>query len=534
MEKLERFITAHLELGEWTVDETGVYKSGKNDGRLYASYIPIVPYAILVNKDTGIEKVDLAFFKNNRWNHVITDRSIVASQNKIVLLADKGIEVSSVTARTLVEYIYSVTARSLDKLQTRVAKTVMGWDEEDGKLRFMPYTKDLVFDGEENFKYLHRSISRKGTLQEWVDFFRPLRNNLAFRLTMAASFASPLIQLVGENSFVYLLRGGTGSGKTVALMCAMSIFGDPSMGKMTRTMNMTTNSMLTTASFLNNLPFGGDELQTIKSRWQNYDQLVMCVTEGIDRGRMRGTEMTETKSWRCSFVFTGEDSIVKANSGAGAKNRCIEVETMSKLIEDGNATANFVREHYGCAGREYIASVMEQADTLRTEYSRIVKDLLLLPIATTDKQAGAMALILLGDRIASELFWAGEEQIQYKEIERYLAPSVEVDISERAYDYICDIISANNANFGEEARICWGEKSGDSVYINRTILVEQLNNAGYDFNAVRSAWAENGYITKCADGKYRHMKRINRISTSCILLNLGRQGSRQGEEVDII
>ena len=105
-------------------------------------------------------------------------------------------------------------------------------------------------------------------------------------MMMAASFASPIIEKVNALPFVFHLWGGTGSGKSVALMAAMSVWGNPSMGKMVRTMNMTSNSMLSTAAFLKNIPFAGDELQTIKSKWDNYDKLIMCITEGVDRGRM--------------------------------------------------------------------------------------------------------------------------------------------------------------------------------------------------------------------------------------------------------
>ena len=121
---------------------------------------------------------------------------------------------------------------------------------------------------------------------------------------MASSFASPLVERLGILPFVVHVWGGTGAGKTVGIMAAMSVWGNPEIGKLVRSMNATQVSLGRTASFLHSVPFAGDELQTIKSRWDNYDQLIMFLTEGIDRGRGKAYGgIEELKQWRCCFRF---------------------------------------------------------------------------------------------------------------------------------------------------------------------------------------------------------------------------------------
>lgn len=189
---------------------------------------------------------------------------------------------------------------------------------------------------------------------------------------MAASFASVLVAKVGALPFVFHLWGGTGTGKTVALKIAMSIWGNPKMGKLVRTMNMTVNSMMSTAAFLNSLPFAGDELQTIKSRWENYDQLIMRITEGIDRGRMNDKgKQGETKTWACSFLFTGEDPCTRLNSGGGVKNRVIEAEVTEPMFSktEGNEVSVFVEKSYGTAGKKFVEYV-SGIDNLQENMSR--------------------------------------------------------------------------------------------------------------------------------------------------------------------
>lgn len=483
-----------------------IYKGGKVVATTTetASPIPVIPTALLENMDSHTEKLELSFYKHKRWQSLITERSVTANRNSIIKLADKGIEVNSDNANLLVKYIADVVAWSLPYLPHKPAKSVMGWVDNE----FMPYTDKIVFDGDDQFKYLYKSISQKGTLEKWVDFIAPLRKNLELRLCMAAAFASPLIELIGENPFVFHLWGGTGSGKTIALMVAMSIFGDPSMGKMTRTMNMTANSMLTTAAFLRNLPFAGDELQTIKSRWSNYDNLIMCITEGIDRGRMSFDKINEMRSWKCSFIFSGEEPCIKQASGGGAKNRVIEVECKDKLVTNGNATANFVRTHYGCAGKPYIEKL--KTVDVSSAYNKIFNELM-DSYDTTEKQAGSMAIMLAADRIASELFWPAERPITVSDVTQYLASASEVDVTERAYQYICGVIAENQSNFYDTSKQLWGCFEGDCVYFNKTVLCRIMDEAGFDFDAVKAKWAKKSYIDRNAQGKFHHCKSIGGV-----------------------
>ena len=497
----------NIALGDWTIDDHGVqreksvYKHGKvvDSYTEVASPIPIIPTAILENVDTNTEKLELSFFKHNRWQTLITERSVTANRSAIIKLADRGLEVNSDNAGTLVKYIADVVAGSLFCLPHKPAKSVMGWVDDE----FMPYTDKIAFDGDEQFKHLYRAISKKGKLSDWVEFVRPLRASIDLRLCMAAAFASPLIELIGENPFVFHLWGGTGSGKSVSIMVAMSIWGDPTMGKLTRTMNMTANSMLSTAAFLRNLPFAGDELQTIKSRWQNYDNLIMCITEGVDRGRMSYDKVNETRAWKCSFLFTGEEPCIKQASGGGAKNRVIEIECKDRIVEDGNGVANFVRAHFGCAGEPYVEQIKEEdvSEWYKGMFKAIIDS-----TDTTDKQAGAMALMLVADTIASIMFWPDEDLLSIADIKGYLASSSEVDVAERAYHYVRNAIAENISCFSGESRQTWGSTAGDYAYINKNVLSRIMDEVGFDFDAVKAKWAERGYIEKNTQGKYHHSR----------------------------
>lgn len=152
----------------------------------------------------------------------------------------------------------------------------MGWIGAD----FAPYTKELVYDGDNNFKDVYEAVSTKGDYEEWKREIRILRSkSKVLQFIIATAFASPLIKPLGLNAYIVHLWGGTGVGKTVALMVAMSVWGNPAMGKLTRTLNATQVALARYASFVSSIPFAGDELQTIKNRWDSFDNLVMYLTE---------------------------------------------------------------------------------------------------------------------------------------------------------------------------------------------------------------------------------------------------------------
>lgn len=327
---------------------------------------------------------------------------------------------------------------------------------------------------------------------------------------MAASFASPMVELIGENPFVVHLFAPTGQGKTVTLMVAMSIWGDPTNGKLTRSLNMTMNSMLSTTAFLNNLPFAGDELQTLKSRWnKSYDQIIMQLTEGVDRGRMNGSILLRTKTWKNAFIFTGEDPIIKASSGGGTTNRVIQIEADGKLIRNGNKTANFIKHNYGLIGREWIELLRSEPNL--TELYNVVFSEIISKCQTTVKQAGAAAILLIADNLASERFFPGERKLWIDDIIPYLATIQQVDIADRAWQFIGDYLSEHAENFKDDAKIQWGRTEGnDTVYVNKTVLLKAMSDAGYDFDAVKKRWAADGRLESGQQGMAHYMS-INGI-----------------------
>lgn len=512
----------NLKCGKWECNDTGVTKSIMGAGMIPQTVVacshPILPVERLINVDSETEKIKIAFFKDNKWQNITVERSIVANKSNIIQLSDRGIEVNSENAKDLVSYIADVVSLNAKEIPVSKSTDRLGWIENE----FAPYVNNLKYDGDIAFKDVYASVKETGNYEEWKELCRQIREESKIaHLLLASSFASVLNEILGVLPYVVHIWGGTGTGKTVGLMLAMSVWGNPEVGKLVRTLNATQVALARYAAFVHDIPFAGDELQTIKNRWDSFDNLVMYLTEGVDRGRGKAYGGIETlKEWNCCFLFTGEEPITKATSGGGVKNRVIEVEATEKVITDGNFVSNFVRKNYGHAGKEFIANIPKQEE-LQKKYREIFQEIL-KNTDTTDKQAMAMATILLGDEISTDLIFK-DKKLTIEDVKSWLTSSKEVDVSARAYEWTMNWISQNINKFKEnESGEIWGKYIEDQniCLVNKTVYTNELNKAGFDFNAVIRNFSERNQIEKNSQGKFTHFTKAFGIKGAYIKFRL--------------
>lgn len=537
-------ITEEYATGKWLADDTGVFRVvsenailGK-ESKVCACPHPILPVERLVNVDSGREKITLAYYKDRKWSRITVDRTMVANRSKIVDLSGTGIEVTSETAKELVSYIADCVTLNPDKVPCVRSVSHMGWTE-DG---FAPYS-GVRFDGDEGMRPLFQAISCKGTLDEWREFVGGLRDrSKLLRMQMAASFASPLVELCNAPCFIFHIWGGTGAGKTVGLMTAMSIWGDPQMGKLVRKMDNTSANFGTVSGFLYSLPFAGDELQEIKDTYNGYDKLVMKVCMGSEKGRnLSGNAVAESKSWHNAFLFTGEDSILRSQSGGGVYNRVISVDVGNeKIILDGPGVLQFIFKHFGCAGKPYIDAVTQYRDQMVDAMKQLVRQAV-DEADTTEKQAIPAALMALADGIATKLFWPGRPALTIRDFYPYLSTKDEVDVAIRAYDWTLNWVGANTTRFirksgdstdSPQNGEIWGQLNVDCVMINRAILEREWKNEGFDYAAISRQLAGKNLLIKNKEGKFTHPTRLMGALVRCVKLVLPDDPDESVGEID--
>ena len=246
-----------------------------------------------------------------------------------------------------------------------------------------------------------------------------MRGNRYLRTFLSASFASVLLEPLGLQNFIVHLWGRTGAGKSVALMLAASVWGDPE-GRLFGTMNGTLNYFQSQASMMRNIPLFLDELQTVRESLGNYDKLIMQLGVGVGRGRAnRSGEAKEAVVWRNAALCTGEEPLIKPNSGAGAVNRVLQIcvdELESDLIADCASAVSILRSNYGHAGARFVQSLQEEdgrlsgkiVDMMRENFAEYHQNIL-RATPTSGKQAAILAAILTADDIAEITVYQSEE-----------------------------------------------------------------------------------------------------------------------------
>lgn len=519
-----------LNCGTWESTDWGIYRETTMGGREFACAHPIMPVERLVNIDTGEVKVKLAYKrsgKDKKWLTTIVGKDTISTARSITALATQGISVTSSTASTLVDYLNDMENLNYDIIPERKSIGRLGYIPGEG---FSPYVQDVIFDGDASFRHLYESVSQNGIVTAWHDCIMECRRmSVTARILIAASFASPILSIVGALPFfVHLWGVDSGTGKTVALMAAASVWGNPSLGSYVQTFNATQVGQERTAAFLNHLPFCIDELQLTKDSHGKTNFDVYQLAQGVGRSRGKrsgGVEMTPT--WSCCFLTTGESPIFGNSAGAGAVNRVIDIECTAgdAVITDGQRISGILKQNYGFAGYAFVKKLYESEETLnqvREIYNENFRDL--RQGDSTEKQAMAAAAILTADFLACHwIFDDFSTALTAEEIGKFLASKEAVSAGKRAYDWLCDWVSSNANHFYSDSGVpiveAYGVLEGGVVYINRGVFNRVISEAGFSGSATLSYLKSNRLIDTKKKG-YTKCKRVGGVLTECVVLSL--------------
>lgn len=503
-----------LETGLWRADDIGV-----SQGDDVACVHPIMPVQRLVNVDTGMEKLEIIFRRGASWRHVVVDKQTIASANKIVALAENGIAVTSESAKALVRYLHDVENMNYDILPEKPSIGRLGHIPGHG---FSPYVDGLEFDGDAAFRDVFNAVRPAGSFDAWIKQITRMRAySLSAKIVIAASFASALVDPFGLLPFFVHLWGTTsGTGKTVALMAAASVWANPTMGRYVKTFDSTGVGYEIYAGFLNSLPMIIDELQLARDERGNTKFNVYKLAEGV--GRLRGNRargIDQTLTWRNCIITSGETPLTQDNSGAGALNRIIDIECndeTQKVVEDGRSAAAVLRSNYGHAGREFIKRLTPDViASANAEYNAIFAAL--SANDATDKQALSAAIIITADRLVSEWFFH-DAPVTPDDMIGFLQTNASVDINERAYCFLCDWIVQNANRMGKDAQNdVYGLIEDDHAYIIRSVFNRVVSSEGYSPKGFLGWLKRKGLIDTRGDGRgFMVSKRIKDTIADCV------------------
>lgn len=520
-----------LECGGWIANDSGIYALSEK-GPVFACFHPIFPTGILVNAETGEYKIMLKFKVHGRWREIIEPRDSIASSTKIISLASKGVRVTSENAKALVKYLADVEALNEDTVIEHTSTSRLGWIGNT----FMPYEKDIVFDNEDNLRSLFKSIHECGSREKWYKCIREIRDKKRFEIQIyfASSLSSVLVEPCGTLPFIVSLWGGTGLGKTVALMLATSIWADPNEGQYMTDAKATNTAMEIRLDCLNSLPMTLDDMAQIKNQYdEDFSELVYrwCAGKGRDRSN-QSLGLNKLTNWRNCTLTNGERSMISETMQGGAVNRVIDIEIKDgAMFEDGNKVSKVLRKNFGFMGKEFIDILQnigfDELSKRAEQKVQLLKDIAKRKgVEKEDKQIIPMGLILLADEIAEESIFKDGIRLDPEECCEVLKNKGEVSEHKRAYAYVKDMITMQGFHYADnkddevhgntELYGYW--KQPDEIVIIGTVFDNLLAQGGFQSRAFLS-WAKKNNLVECdVRGTPKKSIKINGNATRCVVM----------------
>lgn len=255
-----------MQCRSWIASDDGICLYNPNTGLtdILACYHPILPIERLKNLETGEEQIKLAYKRSGIWEEMIVPKTVITSAAKIVSLSGRGIAVTSENAKYLVRYLADVENSNEEHIKVQYSSSKLGWV----KGGFIPYDKEIVFDGDVRFRQISETIEAVGSRNAWYSHVKELRatGRMEIKFMLAASFSSVLVHLLGGLPFIVDLWGETEGGKTVSLMLAASVWADPDESAYIKDYKGTETSLEAICDLLNHLPLILDDTSTANNK----------------------------------------------------------------------------------------------------------------------------------------------------------------------------------------------------------------------------------------------------------------------------
>ena len=522
--------------GNWIADLRGI-RTYSMFGECLACYHPILPMERLTNLETGTEKIVLAFYKGNRWREITVDKEQIATNTKITALSNLGVSVTSENSRYLVKFLSDVENYNIDIIPERVSTSKMGWINGE----FMPYTDSILFDGNGKFEDTFNAIAQKGNYDKWLNLVRYYREKgrPELKFYLAASFASVLVKPLNALPFWCNVWGGTGAGKTVAELIAVSVWADPADNRYMADFKSTDVATEVRLDFLNNLPFVMDDTANVKKKLgDNFSAMVYDICSGKGKSRSnRNLGINREKTWRNVIFSSGETPLSNEQLQGGAINRILDLESSPiPIFEDGQAVVDLISQNYGHAGYEYIKAIKEIGAEKLNEMQREILDKI-MESKKMEKQSISLSILLTADKIATDYIFKDGQYLDFDDVKSVLVDPLTVSENERCYEYVLGEVSMNpnkfkTNDFGDYQGEMWGFIEKDCAVILANAFEKICKQGNYSSKGFL-AWADKQKLLVETDkGRKTKVKKIGGSPVRCVVLKL-KEESESEESGDL-
>lgn len=368
-------------------------KSQDAEGNELVKQSMVLPYSLFVVNLLKIENVHvvhmLALRPEGPVEVMLPQRAVVSKDETVKNLAEQNIVASYGQGNdvNLAAYVRAcVEEASVTKLAVDVPDHY-GWQPDDTFVfneRIYRKNNTPLHIPMRGLVNINRACTPTGQLENWQRIVNMLTAKKLYEVLALGlvGFGAPLMRYSNFAGITFHLGStATGTGKTLSLELAGSVWGHPSRYRIS---NSTSDvAMKQRAGMLYSMPLISDEI-TSKNRndFEWVAQFIFDMSEGIGKSRMESGADKERENktyWHSMALLSSNTHIMDYLTGArkhsseGETRRVLELTLEKKLSWDAHEieTLELLKETYGVAGHVYAQYLVDHADELPAFYKQV-------------------------------------------------------------------------------------------------------------------------------------------------------------------
>jgi len=488
--------------GGFVMDDVGISKyNERGSGFDIAFPHPIAVTGQYEDVATGDRAYKIEFFDNGKLSAFACEAESIASVQAIIKLTGRGVMVHALNATALIEFLGAFINSNKERLPLEKSASKLGLHGGE----FLPYAENVLLNADESSMPVLKAVHEKGDYETWRTHMEAFCENPIFRANLAASFASPLLEVMDKQIFFLHTYGKAGVAKTTMMECCLSVWGD--YRKLKNDWNATPVGIEQMAVALNNIPMGMNEAELLSPNsktFKSHSEFIYMFEGG--QTRLMGAKLGGFQRrgyWKSICLSNGENSLHTNESREGEQNRVIELYTDEPIFGDFSIEKikDLITQNYGHAGREFVENCKNyDLDYLWNESRETFEN------HATGKQAANMATICVGCFLMYRIIFKKSEEEAYKqlvdmeiELYKFLKKPEDIDISAKAIMFISDWLTQNRAKFATKtkSKITGEEKPVQQVIHDCYGFVDEDEKRAFVLPSVLDmALMERGYNSK--------------------------------------
>lgn len=437
-----------------TVTETTIKKNK-------ISPIPIVINKILKSMDTEEENIELAFYRRGKWEKIIVNKNTIYNTQNIITLANKGIPVTSINSKDLINWLYKLEVENYNDLKIEYTINRFGWVDNTTFVPFRSNNIQLKFEPGIS-TWVDKINKKKGSIESWkanmLEFLKDDETGL-IRFTLAAGFSSCLLHIIGMRGTIINIYGPSGIGKTSLIELVNSIYG-PTDNIIS--FSATPISVTILSERLSGIGLIIDEKQASLND-SKIPALLYSLAEG--RTRLKATkdsDLISNKKFEINVIASAEEQL-NEQSHTGASRRTIEIYTNKIFSSDkmSRKARKASKKDYGFAGEIFVNKLIDEYS--ENEYKEIIEKYENIEAKINSKLSKnvvasyvqSISVIILADILMNKAFKFGfneESSIELGiRILNQLQREEDIDEVERAKEIIENWLVINDSRFDRQS-----------------------------------------------------------------------------------